>query len=476
MTTTEELWRAPELTGVTSPYLSGQYAPVRDERDHVGLEVLGELPERLVGVYMRNGANPYFSPPGRYHLFDGDGMIHGVYLDGEGGASYSNRWIRSRGLRHERQRGRAVYGGLAEFEMPDDEALATGGVYKNTANTNIISHGGRYLALMEGAHPTEISRDLDTLGEHDFAGRLSGAMTAHPRIDPETGIMAMFGYSPFPPFLHYHEVDPNGEMIRTIEVPIGRSVMMHDFVVTPNHVVFFDLPALFDGAALLGGGTAISWRPDQGARIGVLDRSGPGETIWIGIEPFYVFHFMNAWEDPEGSICVDGCRAEAMPTAFGDDPPPGGDVRPCLWRWVIDPVAGIVKDSQLHDRPGDFPRINDARSGLAYRYGTHAHVHSWDDTGVRFDGVIQFDHVSGRESVHIYGPNHVCGEAAFAADPAGRRENDGWLLNFVTDLSDDSSELVVLDAHDITAGPVARVKLPRRVPFGFHGNWMPDPW
>jgi carotenoid cleavage dioxygenase len=481
MTTTEELWVAPDSTGRDDPYLRGQFAPVRDERNDADLRVIGELPDGLTGVYMRNGANPYFDPPGRYHVFDGDGMVHSIYLDGEGDASYANRWVRSRALEHERERGGAIYGGLSEFGIPDDEAMAASGLYKNTANTNIIRHAGKYLALMEGTRPTQVTRDLATVGEYDFDGRLQGAMTAHPRFDSATGAMLMFGYSPFPPYLRYHEVDRAGALTSSVEVPIGRSVMIHDFVVTPNHVVFFDLPALFDAEALIAGGTAITWRPEAGARIGIMSRGGSEGTadrgekmVWIEVDPFYVFHFMNAWEDPFGSIIVDGCRAAAMPTAFGDEPLPEAHVRPYLWRWEIDPAVGVVKDNQLHDQPGDFPRINEACTGRPYRYGTQGHAREWSTEGVEFDGVIQFDHVAGRESIHVYGPTHVCGEAVFAADPEGHEENDGWLLNFVTDLTDDSSELVVLDARDITAGPVARVLLPRRVPFGFHGNWMPD--
>ncbi len=182
------------------------------------------------------------------------------------------------------------------------------------------------------------------------------------------------------------------------------------------------------------------------------------DTVWIDVDPFYAFHFMNAWEDESGSIIVDGCRAAAMPIAFGDDPPPDSDVRPYLWRWEIDPTAGVVKDTQLHDQPGDFPRINESRSGLPYRFGTHAHSRKWGDRGIEFDGVIQFDHQTGTRATHVYGPTHVSGEAVFAPDPSGRAENDGWLLNFVTDLAEGSSEFVVLDARDVSAGPVARVQ------------------
>jgi carotenoid cleavage dioxygenase len=53
-------------------------------------------------------------------------------------------------------------------------------------------------------------------------------------------------------------------------------------------------------------------------------------------------------------------------------------------------------------------------------------------------------------------------------------EDDGWLMSYVYDATTDRSDVVVLHAQDLAAGPVATVHLPQRVPFGFHGNWVPD--
>jgi carotenoid cleavage dioxygenase-like enzyme len=473
---------ADAFGGIGDAYLTGQYAPVHDERHDTDLHVVGELPPGLRGAYLRNGPNPYFPPPGRYHVFDGDGMVHGVWLDGEGRASYRNRWVRSHGLVHEQRVGHAVYGGLSEFHLPDDDTIRAGGVFKNTANTNVVRHAGRVFALMEGARPTELDpATLDTIGEHDFGGALDGAFTAHPKWDPASGELLSFGYSPFPPYLRCHVTAADGTMIRSTEVPIDRPVMMHDVAVTEHWVVWFDLPALFDGEAMMTGGTAIRWRPELGARIGVMPREGNGPewgagTRWFDVDPFYVFHFMNAWEEtgPDGGtrLVVDGCRSAAMPTAFGDDPTPDAPARPYLWRWEIDLASGTVRDRQLDDRTGDFPRIDDRRGGRPNRFGTWAHSRSWGDRGVEFDGVLRIDHAVGSTEQYLYGPTHVCGEAAFAPDPDGAGEGDGWLLNLVTDLATDRSEFVVLDARDLGSGPVARVLLPRRVPFGFHGNWL----
>lgn len=454
-------------------FLSGIYEPVSDERDDTDLRVTGAIPAALRGSFLRNGPNPQFPPRGRYHVFDGDGMIHGIDL-ADGRARYRNRYIVSSGLQVERELGRAVYGGLAEFTMPEPEIAERGGIVKNTANTNIIRHGGRLLALMEAGPPTELSSDLETLGTIDFDGALAGPMTAHPRTDPATGDMHFFGYEPFPPYLRYHVANAAGALVRTEEIPIGRSVMMHDFVITENHVVFFDLPALFDVSAMLEGGAGFRFDADAGARIGLMPRSGTGaDTRWYDIDPCYVFHFVNAWER-DGAVVIDGCRAPQLPVAFGDDAPPSGDVEPRLHRWTVDPAAGTVSTQRLDDRAADFPRINDDYTGRRNRWSYLGHTRSWDGDEAVFDGVTVRDNDADTDVSFTYGSTSVSGEAVFAADPDGTEENDGWLLNFVTDLADNSSRFSILDARDVEAGPVADIHLPRRVPFGFHGNWMAD--
>ncbi|MEJ5254519.1 MAG: carotenoid oxygenase family protein [Acidimicrobiales bacterium] len=466
-----ELDRQPEPQ--LSPFLRGNYAPVSDELDTGELPVTGTIPEALAGAFMRNGPNPAFPPLGRYHLFDGDGMIHAVELAG-GRARYRNRFVESRGLLAERRAGRALFGGLSEFVMPDPELASEVGLFKNTANTNVIRHAGRYLALMEGCPPTEITRDLRTIGEFDFDGRLVGAMTAHPKWDPLTGELLFFGYSPVPPFLRYHVADATGCLVRSIELDLPAPVMMHDFVVTERFAVFFDLPAVFDLSAMTSGGPFVRWEPSNGARIGILPREATSgdEIRWFEIEPCYVFHFLNAWDDGT-VVTVDGCRAPRLPIAFGDeqlDEP----AHPVLHRWTVDLDRGVVTDEQLDDRAGEFPRLNMHRSGMPNRYGYLAASANWETDTVRFNGVVKYDLRSGRTTVHDFGEHAESGEAVFAADPEGSAEDDGWLLTFVYDRRNDTSDLVILDARALDEEPVARVHIPRRVPFGFHGNWMPD--
>jgi carotenoid cleavage dioxygenase len=457
------------VTITENPWLQGHYAPVSDELAVSGLPVEGALPAGLRGAFLRNGPNPQFPPPGRYHLFDGDGMVHGVAFDGEGGAAYANRWVRTAGFEAERAAGRALFGGLSEFRLPPDDVMATVGAVKNTANTHVIRHAGHILTLMEGLGPVEIAPDLSTIGPYDFDGRLVGSMTAHPKEDPATGELVFFGYSPIAPYLRVHSATAEGELTWSTEVELPGPVMMHDFVITATRVVIFDLPAVFDLQAMLAGGTSIYWDAERGARIGVLERGAPGDTVrWMEVDPFWVFHFLNAHDQPDGTISVTGCRADQLNASFDEE---GLDqpYRPTLHRWT---VGDALITEQLDDQPTDFPRINDAYAGLAHRYGYSGHTARWTESQAQFNGVIKHDLEAGTTASHVYGPTSLCGETVFAADPDSDAEDGGWLLNFVHDMASDESSLVVLDAG--TLDQVARVLLPRRVPFGFHGSWLPE--
>src|SRR5437899_3310252 len=217
-------------------FLQGNFAPWRMEGVAEDLEVTGRIPPELAGTYYRNGPNPAFEPPGRYHWFDGDGMIHAITL-ADGRAHYRNRYVASAGLQEERAAGRGLFSGLLDIDPGEAPR------FKNTGNTNIVWHAGRLLALMEAAFPTRMTpRTLETLGEFDFDGRLAGAMTAHPKMDPETGEMLFFGYSPFPPHLQYHVADRDGRLVRSEVIDVAWPSMMHDFAITKDYVIFIPCP------------------------------------------------------------------------------------------------------------------------------------------------------------------------------------------------------------------------------------------
>jgi carotenoid cleavage dioxygenase-like enzyme len=453
------------------PYLSGVYAPVHEEIDAPKLSVQGELPAGLRGLFLRNGPNPMFEPKGRYHIFDGDGMLHAIMLDGEGNASYRNRWVRTEGLAAEERAGHAIYGGMANGDFPTPEETNGGPPSKNVANTNVIRHAGRILCLWEAGLPIEVTPALETIGTVDFGGAFDGPFTAHPKLDPVTGEMYAFGYSAIPPYLRLHVFNADGTLARSVDLDLPVPVMMHDFAITERHAVFLDAPAVFDIASFMEGGPMLSWKPELGTRFGVLDRDGDGSDVaWIETDPCYVFHFLNAFSSADGrQVTVDASRLPRMDIGLETE----GDLPPAesyLHRFTIDLDARRVAHEQVAELPGDFPRVPAALEGHAHRYGYYA---SFSDgrPGTVFDSVTKVDFETSTTTTHVYGPQAVSGEAVFAPDPDGSREDDGWLCNYVTDRSTMTTDFVVLSASSLDE--VARVRMPQRVPFGFHGNWMP---
>lgn len=443
----------------TPRYLAGHLAPVVDEIDAFDLPVEGLLPPELTGRYLRNGPNPLpVEDPG--HWFTGHGMIHGVRLRAGRAEWYRNRWVRTAELAGQ------------PFLRPDGTVDRTA----VPANTHVLEHSGRLLALVENGFPYQLTPELYTIGPCDFGGRLTTAMTAHPKCDPVTGDLHFFGYGPLPPHLTYHRLSAAGELVCSAEIPGAGPSMMHDFAITDRHALFLDLPVTFQ-IGLIGHGMPYTWDDGYPARIGVMELARPGVVRWFPIEPGYVFHVGGAHTEPDGRIVLDGCRYSpadtlAMWAGIGgavDGPAAAaaaqGKAR--LHRWVIDPAAGVVTESVRDERPVEFPTLDDRRTGRASR-------HLYTVSGTRGTAAIVHYDESGRVRAHELGPDVVAGEAVFvpAADDAA--EGEGWLLSITTRRDGSASRLLVLDAADVAGPPVAAVTLPRGVPAGFHGSWIAD--
>ncbi|MEV0475650.1 carotenoid oxygenase family protein [Streptomyces prunicolor] len=445
------------------PHLAGNFAPVPDEITVTELEVTGAIPPELTGWYLRNGPNPHEAASA--HWFTGDGMVHGVRLDAGRATSYRNRWVRTPTL----ETGVQVYGRDGEMN------LAAG-----VANTHVIRHAGRTLALVETSFPQELScapgRELDTVGPYDFDGRLRTPMTAHPKTCPVTGELHFYGYGGLAaPYLTYHRADADGELTVSRPIDVPAHTMMHDFYLTRNHVVFMDLPAVFsiERAMDPDGGMPYVWSDTYGARLGVLRRDDPyGDIRWFDIDPCYVFHTLNSYEENEGRrLVLLGMRYPSLRDGVTVE------TAAHLWRWTIDLTTGAIAEEQLDDHPGEFPRIDDRLAGLPADFG-HA-------TAAPVPELAQYDPNESRAAIHRYdlrkssvashyfAPGRFPGEAAFA--PADDQPGGpGWLMTYVYDASTDRSDLVVLDADNLTREPVATIHLPRRVPAGFHGSWLAD--
>ena len=462
--------KCPHLTKtmtatVTNIYLDGNFAPVREEITADTLQVIGELPPDLSGMFVRNGPNPQWAPIGQYHWFDGDGMLHGVRFD-KGKATYCNRYVRTKGFEIEQRAGKAVWSGLLEPPQMDNPH----GRVKNTANTALVWHAGQFLALWEGGAPHAIKTpNLETIGEYTYNGKLNSAFTAHPKVDPVTGEMMFFGYGFAPPYLKYSVVSAKGELLRTVPIDIPMAVMMHDFAITENYTIFMDLPLTFSVERMKRGEPMMMFERDKPSRFGIVPRHGDNSNIrWFECPACYVFHTLNAYEEGD-EVVLMACRMNSTTVFMSGDSQ--GDV-PYLHQWRFNLLTGTVREEILDDVGTEFPRINENLLGRKTRYGYAGRIPKSSE--VFFDGVIKYDFSTGESQIHEFGRGRSGSEAVFVPRPGANSEDDGWLVTFVYDTCEDSSELVVVNAQDMKAEPVARVLLPQRVPYGFHGAWLSE--
>ncbi len=441
-------------------YLEGAYAPVDTEHTAFDLDVTGTLPPELDGRYLRNGPNPLVAPdPATYHWFTGPGMVHGIRLRDGRAEWYRNRWIRST----------AISTALGEESVPGERFAGM-----ESANTNVIGHAGRTYGIVEaGGRPAELTDELDTVCFSDFDATLPHGYTAHPKRDPRSGeLHAVSYYWGRPDVLEYTVVGTDGRVRHRTDVAVPGGPMVHDCSITERSVVVYDLPVTFDlDSAMSGSVFPYAWDDQHRARVGLVPKGGDGaEGEWFDVEPCYVFHPMNAYDDDD-TVVIDVVR---HPRMFDRDRLGPNDGAPSLWRWTIDRSSGKVHEDQLDDRPVEFPRVDERRVGLPHRYGWGAGLLlDGDDVVFGADTMVRYDTQTGSSEAISFGPGRDTGEVVFVPRSADAAEDDGWYLSLVHDQATDRSELVVLDAGAPAEGPVARVHLPTRVPLGFHGNWIP---
>jgi len=450
--------RLPEPDG-PHPFLTGLHAPMSQELTIEDLAVTGEIPPALDGRYLRIGPNPIAPDRRSYHWFLGDGMVHGLRLQDGWARWYRNRWIRSA----------AVAGALGEPPAPGPRRG------DDTVNTNVLGFAGQTWALVEaGSTPVRLGETLETLAYDDFAGTLDSAFTAHPHLDPATGELHAITYDAHDQGTVRHVVvTPEGRVRRKEAIKVSHGPSIHDCAITERYVLVFDLPVTFSMGALIAGHPfPYRWNPAHPARVGLSPREGRGdEVIWCDVDPAYVFHVANAYDADDGGVVVDLVVHDTM---FADSPQGPDSAHSALERWTIDPATRSVRRQVSDNRPQEFPRIDERRFGRRHRYVyTMLLPENRDPAFVGATGLVKHDLEAGARQVHDFGPQRYPGEFVFVPAHADAAEDEGWLMGLVVNMADETTDLVILDARDFEGTVRASVRIPHRVPPGFHGNWAP---
>jgi carotenoid cleavage dioxygenase-like enzyme len=422
-------------------FLSGNWYPV-EETSTTELKITGELPKELSGLFLRNGPNPK-EPINHenYHPFFGDGMIHGIRVEDGKALWYKNKFVTS--------------------------------PFGFGPNTHVLKHGEKIYALVEGGiSPVIMDSEMNFLEEEPFPASENKRFTAHPKIDADTGEMHAVSYD-FGEYVnglgqvHYVTVDSHGKLIKDKIIETPSRPMVHDCAITKNYVLIFDLPVTFnlgrrDGDNNpIGGDYPVVWNDKHISRVGLQSKK-TDEIIWIEVNPGFLFHIVNSYENENGQVVLDFCRYERL---FDfDNPLPMGQ-KPFLTRWILDPKAKTCSEEMLDDRPMEFSRVHPDYDGKQHRFG-----YLLNDG--RLNNYFKHDFEKSETITHDFGENCQAAEPVFIPKKNAKSEDDGFVVGFVYDKTTDLSDFVVLDAQNFSEAPLARITLPQRVPFGFHGSWI----
>lgn len=468
------------LTPSNHPYLNGAWTPLHEEVNATDMEVIGEIPPDLNGIYVRNTENPVHDAIGTYHPFDGDGMIHAMTFRA-GQASYRNRFVQTKGLLAEQEAGKSLWTGIASDPNKSlREGWGARGRMKDAASTDVVVHGGEILAThyMCGEGYRLDAHTLDTLGTVPWAP--AAGVSAHPKVDLATGELLFFNYSKEAPYMHYGVVAANGKRSHSIPIELPGPRLPHDMAFTKNYSILVDLPLFWQAELLAAGFHVPTYHPHLPTRFAIVPRHGSvSEIRWFEAAPTFVLHWMNAYEEGN-EIVLDGYFQEDPDPAPlqvpGQNPKLGklfanideASFKPRLHRWRFDLSTGRTREEHLDSRNLEFGTFNQHYAGVParYLYSTTAEP-GW----FLFNGVVKHDLVTGDSSSLSFGPDRYGSEAPFAPRENPSSEDDGYLVSFVTDLALGRSECVLIDARDIAAGPVCRIILPHQISSGTHATW-----
>jgi len=460
------------------PYLNGAWTPNFTEYTASDMEVIGEIPIDIDGVYVRNTENPVQDPIGNYHPFDGDGMLHSMsFRDGK--AEYRNRFVRTKGFNAEQEAGEALWTGIANNPKKSKRpGWGAQGHVKDSSSTDVVIHAGKILTTFWQCGDG-YQLDPYTLEQEGTVGWAPiDGISAHPKVDEATGEMLFFNYSKHPPYQHYGVIDRNNKLIHYTPVPLPGPRLPHDMAFTKNFSILVDLPLFWDPELLKQDKYHAHYFADKPTRFGIIPRYGNAEeTMWFEAEPTYVLHWMNAYEDGD-EIVLDGYfQDEPDPKPLPGLPPVVGKMmanidinsfQSKLHRWRFNLKTGAVTEQRLDDRPLEFGTFNQKYAGRKSRY---LYSVKGEPGWFMFSGLVKHDLDSGESWELDFGEQRFGSEAPFVPRINAKDEDDGYLVSFITDMKANRSECVLIDAKNIEAGPVCRIILPHRICSGTHATW-----
>ena len=460
------------------PYLNGAWTPQHEEVTASDLDVIqGRIPDDIDGVYLRNTENQLHQPLGRYHPFDGDGMIHQIDFRG-GKASYRNRFVRTRCFQAEQHAQGSLWGGLMDkVGTSKRPGFGAHGSLKDSSSTDVIVHAGKALSTFYQCGEGYLL-DPETLEQEGVASWVPlDGISAHPKVDERTGELLFFNYSKHAPFMHYGVVDRSGKLAHYVPVPLPGPRLPHDMMFTPNWSILCDFPLFWDAELLKRDVHVTRLHEDLPSRFALIPRYGQPEDIrWFEADPTFVLHFINAYEDGN-EVVLDGY--------FEEDPYPPPlenadgyghmmayvdqhSFKPKLHRWRFNLTDGTTKEERLDDRILEFGMMNQRYLGLPYRY---AYSTTSKPGWFLFNGFVKHDLKTGESWEVMLDEGCYGSEAPFAPRMNAIDEDDGYLVSFVTDENRGTSECILIDCKKFDEGPICRIQLPHKISSGTHAHW-----